>query len=197
MSRRSFSDQMKVKVSTSRKGCETWCTHLLSWGYTPTVSGKCGPPSEDARKWDTHGFFRNILPWCAADVASIWSGEICTIVRSNDWRKDATAYSALPRGKYPVLPGYAGCNAGRDGSRQNLQGNCDLCHGADGSGDTGPGKAFHAKDLRSDEVRNQSDAALIEVITKGKGKMPAFGTKIKPEDITKMVAYIRSLPIKK
>jgi len=75
--------------------------------------------------------------------------------------------------------------------------NCDLCHGADGSGDTGPGKAFHAKDLRSDEVRSQSDAALIQVITKGKGKMPAFGAKIKPDDITKLVAYIRSLPIKK
>jgi cytochrome c6 len=75
--------------------------------------------------------------------------------------------------------------------------NCDLCHGADGSGDTGPGKAFHAKDLRSDEVRNQSDAALSEIITKGKGKMPAFGAKIKPDDITKLVAYIRSLPIKK
>jgi cytochrome c6 len=75
--------------------------------------------------------------------------------------------------------------------------NCDLCHGADGSGDTGPGKAFHAKDLRSDEVRNQTDAALTEVITKGRGKMPAFATKIKPVDIQKLVAYIRSLPVKK
>jgi mono/diheme cytochrome c family protein len=75
--------------------------------------------------------------------------------------------------------------------------NCDLCHGADGSGDTGPGKAFHAKDLRSDEVRNQSDAALTEVITKGRGKMPAFGAKIKPADIQKLVAYLRSLPVKK
>lgn len=74
--------------------------------------------------------------------------------------------------------------------------NCELCHGADGSGDTGPGKAFHAKDLRSDEVRNQSDAALSEVITKGKGKMPAFGAKIKPADIQKLIAYIRSLPVK-
>ncbi len=74
---------------------------------------------------------------------------------------------------------------------------CDLCHGADGSGDTGPGKAFHAKDLRSDEVRNQSDAALSEVVTKGKGKMPAFGAKIKPTDIQKLIAYIRSLPVKK
>jgi cytochrome c6 len=75
--------------------------------------------------------------------------------------------------------------------------NCDLCHGPDGSGDTGPGKAFHAKDLRSDEVRNQSDAVLTEIITKGKGKMPAFGAKIKPPDIQKLVAYIRSLPVKK
>lgn len=75
--------------------------------------------------------------------------------------------------------------------------NCDLCHGADGSGDTGPGKAFHAKDLRSDAVRNQSDAALTEVITKGRGKMPAFGAKVKPADIQKLVAYIRSLPVKK
>jgi hypothetical protein len=48
--------------------------------------------------------------------------------------------------------------------------NCVLCHSADGSGDNPTGKAFHAKDLRSDEVRNQSDAALSEVITKGKGK---------------------------
>ena len=35
-----------------------------------------------------------------------------------------------------------------------------------------------------------------EVITKGRGKMPAFGAKIKPDDITKLVAYIRDLPKK-
>jgi mono/diheme cytochrome c family protein len=75
--------------------------------------------------------------------------------------------------------------------------NCVLCHSADGSGDNPTGKAFHAKDLRSDEVRNQSDAALSEVITKGKGKMPAFGTKIKPDGVQELVAYIRSLPLKK
>jgi mono/diheme cytochrome c family protein len=75
--------------------------------------------------------------------------------------------------------------------------NCVLCHSADGSGDSPTGKAFHAKDLRSDEVRNQADAALNEVITKGRGKMPAFGGKIKPDDVTKLVAYIRSLSLKK
>jgi len=71
--------------------------------------------------------------------------------------------------------------------------NCELCHGANGSGNTGPGKAFHAQDLRSDETQKQSDAALAEAITKGRGKMPAFGAKLKPDDITKLVAYIRTL----
>jgi mono/diheme cytochrome c family protein len=75
--------------------------------------------------------------------------------------------------------------------------NCTLCHGADGSGDGPTGKALHAKDLRSDEVQKESDATLSEIIIKGKGKMPAFGAKIKPDDVTKMVAYIRALPKQK
>jgi len=74
--------------------------------------------------------------------------------------------------------------------------NCVLCHSADGSGDSPTGKAMHAKDLRSDEVQKQSDAALTEVITKGRAKMPAFGAKLKPDDVTQLVAYIRSLPKK-
>ena len=74
---------------------------------------------------------------------------------------------------------------------------CTLCHSADGSGDSPTGRAMHAKDLRSEEVQKQSDEALAEVITKGKGKMPAFGAKIKPDDVQKLVAHIRNLPPKK
>src|SRR5258708_4755677 len=77
--------------------------------------------------------------------------------------------------------------------------NCALCHSADGSGDSPSGKALHAKDLRSEEVQKQSDEALSEVITKGKGKgkMPAFGARIKPDDVKKLVAYLRELPRQK
>ena len=75
--------------------------------------------------------------------------------------------------------------------------NCELCHGPDGSGNTGPGKAFHAQDLRSPDTQKQTDAALMEVITKGRGKMPAFGAKLKPGDITNLVAYLRTLAAKK
>ena len=77
------------------------------------------------------------------------------------------------------------------------QANCVLCHGADGSGNTGLGKSLHAQDLRSDETQKQSDAALSGVIAKGREKMPAFGAKLKPDDITKLVAHIRSLAAKK
>ena len=72
--------------------------------------------------------------------------------------------------------------------------NCVLCHAADGSGNSPSGKALGAEDLRSEVVQKKTDAELAEAIAQGKGKMPAFGKKLKPEDITKLVAYIRALP---
>lgn len=75
--------------------------------------------------------------------------------------------------------------------------NCALCHAADGSGSSATGKAMKARDLRSHEVQDKSDAALAESITQGKGKMPAFGKKLKPDDIKELVAYIREMAAKK
>jgi cytochrome c6 len=74
--------------------------------------------------------------------------------------------------------------------------NCVLCHGPDGSGTTPSGKALKAQDLRSEAVQKKSDADLTASITAGKGKMPAFGKKLKPEDIQQLVAFIRALPKK-
>ncbi|MFY9532222.1 MAG: cytochrome c [Candidatus Acidiferrales bacterium] len=71
--------------------------------------------------------------------------------------------------------------------------NCVLCHAADGSGNSPSGKALGAKDLASSEVQKKSDAELTEAITKGKGKMPAFGAKLKPDAIKQLVAYIRAM----
>jgi len=70
---------------------------------------------------------------------------------------------------------------------------CSLCHGDDGSGATPTGRALKAKDLRSDEVQKNSDTELTEVITKGRNKMPAFGQKLKPEQIQQLVGYIRHI----
>ena len=70
---------------------------------------------------------------------------------------------------------------------------CAACHGADGKGETPMGKANKLRDLGSADVQKQSDDELATIITAGKGKMPAYGKSLKPEQVKELVAYIRSL----
>jgi kynurenine formamidase/cytochrome c5 len=68
--------------------------------------------------------------------------------------------------------------------------NCAVCHGPNGRGAvkmpnlpdfTDP--AFH---------KSRTDEQLIESVTNGKGLMTPFGDALKPEEIRKLVAYVRS-----
>jgi cytochrome c6 len=70
---------------------------------------------------------------------------------------------------------------------------CASCHGAEGKGDTAPGKAMKVKDLASDEVQKQSDADLTGIIAKGKKPMPGYEGKLTPEQIAGIVKYLRTL----
>lgn len=70
---------------------------------------------------------------------------------------------------------------------------CAACHGADGKGETTLGKASKLRDLGSADVQKLSDAELTTWIESGKGKMPAYGKSLKPEQIKDLVTYIRSL----
>lgn len=70
---------------------------------------------------------------------------------------------------------------------------CASCHGKDGSGNTTMGKNMKLKDLGSADVQKQSDAELKTVVEKGKGKMPAYGTKLSATQIDDLVKHIRSL----
>ena len=94
-----------------------------------------------------------------------------------------------------VLVGPSGARAQND-AEKIYKTNCVLCHAPGGSGSTPTGKALKAEDLRSDVVQKKTDAELTAAITNGKGKMPAFGKKLKPDDIAQLVAYIRALPKK-
>jgi mono/diheme cytochrome c family protein len=73
---------------------------------------------------------------------------------------------------------------------------CAICHGADGSARTTIGKNMKIRDFHSSEVQKQSDADLKAIITKGKGKMPAFEGKLTEAQIDQLLAYIRELPKK-
>ena len=65
---------------------------------------------------------------------------------------------------------------------------CAMCHGPDGKG----GK-MGTRDFASAEVKAETDAQLTDIITKGKGKMPAYSGKLTDADIKGLVTYIRGL----
>jgi len=72
-------------------------------------------------------------------------------------------------------------------------GKCATCHGKDGSGSTPVGKNLKLRDLRSDEVQKQTDAQLLDMIAKGKGKMQGYEKTLSADKIQDTVAYIRTL----
>lgn len=68
---------------------------------------------------------------------------------------------------------------------------CAGCHGADGS--KAKMGANVMRPLNSADVQKQSDAELITLTTKGKGKMPAYEAKMSADEIKAVVAHIRTL----
>ena len=70
---------------------------------------------------------------------------------------------------------------------------CAMCHGADGTGKTAMGKVLNIPDLHTETVQKLSEGELIQIVTKGKNKMPAYESKLSKEQISKLAEYIRDL----
>ena len=70
---------------------------------------------------------------------------------------------------------------------------CQMCHGADGSGNTPAGKSSKARPFDSPEVLKLSDDDLIKVTKSGRGKMPAYAGKLTDDQIKDVIAHIHTL----
>ena len=77
---------------------------------------------------------------------------------------------------------------------------CVMCHGAAGLGDGPAAKTLKGKLPSLADKASMSkltDAQIHETITAGKkteiGNMPALGKRLKPEEITDIVNYVRTL----
>ena len=71
---------------------------------------------------------------------------------------------------------------------------CDTCHGKDGRAKTFKAKFNHARNLTDAAWQAEvSDERLFNSISKGKGKMPAFGKKLSEAEINTLVAYVRGM----
>jgi len=86
-------------------------------------------------------------------------------------------------------------------ARLHFADHCAICHGNDGSGDTGLGRGMYPKppDLRTAQTQNRSDGEIFWIIENGVRLtgMPAFGDSGEhgnAQDSWKLVHFIRHLP---
>lgn len=105
---------------------------------------------------------------------------------------------SIPSGaKTKVNPLARDPNAWQDGGR-HFEDHCALCHEENGSGKTEIGRNVYPKvpDLRLEDTQRLSDGALYFVIANGVRytAMPAWAEEHTPNEIWKMVSFIRKLP---
>jgi len=74
---------------------------------------------------------------------------------------------------------------------------CAVCHAKDGSGNTAKGRKLKVKDLRSPDVQKMTEAEMIDIVGKGKGKdMDGFQKELGMDMVKSLVTYYRSLASK-
>jgi cytochrome c oxidase cbb3-type subunit 3 len=120
-----------------------------------------------------------------------------TIPNTGDSARDPV-HAAYPIG--PV-PGPAASSAGKatnphtgdaqatsDGRQLFVRFNCSGCHGGRGGGGMAPS-------LRDEQwLYGSDDADIFDSIAQGRGRgMPAWRTRVNPDDIWRLVTYIKSL----
>jgi mono/diheme cytochrome c family protein len=78
-------------------------------------------------------------------------------------------------------------------ARANYAKNCEACHGPNGEGGPvkTPKKTIKVPSLKSAHAMKHSDDEIIKLITNGEEEMPSFKDKLKPEEITEMLRFVR------
>ena len=71
---------------------------------------------------------------------------------------------------------------------------CSVCHGQDGAGNTAKGRKLKVKSAKSPEVQKLSEAEMLEIVSKGKGKdMDGFEKELGGDMVKQLVTYYRTL----
>lgn len=111
--------------------------------------------------------------------------------------KSATAIIALILGILILSSTSSTTAAVYEGADTTFKTKCASCHSLDGSGSSPVGKSMKLRDLRSAEVQKQTDAQLLTIISKGKGKMPAFEKSLGADTCKALVGHLREMAKKK
>jgi mono/diheme cytochrome c family protein len=78
-------------------------------------------------------------------------------------------------------------------ARANYAKQCVACHGEAGEGGLVKleDKQIKVPSLKAPHAVKHSDQELTEIITEGEEAMPSFKDKLKPEEITELVRFVR------
>jgi mono/diheme cytochrome c family protein len=78
-------------------------------------------------------------------------------------------------------------------ARANYAANCEACHGPNGEGGPvkTPTKQIKVPSLKAEHAIKHTDDEIVKMITNGEEEMPAFKEKLKPEEITEMLRFVR------
>lgn len=80
-----------------------------------------------------------------------------------------------------------------DSAEATFKAKCAMCHGLDGSGNTANGKKLNVRSFKSPDFQKMTDAQLLEIISRGKNKMPGYEKTLGKDAVTQLVAYTRAL----
>src|SRR5689334_12352456 len=78
-------------------------------------------------------------------------------------------------------------------AKANFAKNCEACHGPNGEGGMAKvnNKQIKVPNLHADHAIKHTDEQLTKMITNGEDQMPAFKDKLRPEEISELVRFIR------
>lgn len=107
----------------------------------------------------------------------------------------SAAFVIILAGAWLLMP--ASRSWAKDSAASTYDAKCAACHSKDGSGSSPMGKSMKVPDLRSKAIQSKSNAELDNIVAKGSGMMPAYGSQLSKEEISELVAYIRQLGGKK
>lgn len=70
---------------------------------------------------------------------------------------------------------------------------CQVCHGPDGAAATPIGKVLKIPSFKTPEGMKASDTSYIAITRDGKGKMPAYSSKLSDAQIKEVISFVRTL----
>jgi mono/diheme cytochrome c family protein len=80
-------------------------------------------------------------------------------------------------------------------ARANFARNCEACHGPNGDGGLVKidNKQIKVPSLHAEHAIKHTDEEIIDFITNGHEAMPPFKDKLRPEEITELVRFVRKV----